>query len=102
MVREPDGSVKDNAIGVCALQCWRRRGAGGDDSAPDHVTWAGLPVNLDFAFSREKCDQVYRQHLTRKRLAQPWRWLRGDAQPCVCEMTAGRQDLDPVANRWPF
>ncbi|OBA61958.1 hypothetical protein A5647_09220 [Mycobacterium sp. 1100029.7] len=45
----------------------------GDQELPaDHVAWAGLPVNLDFAFSQAQRDKVYTQHLTRQR----WRALR--------------------------
>jgi hypothetical protein len=99
MGREVGASGSDDTHAACALQCWRRRGAAGEESAPDQVTWGGLPINLDFAFSREKLDTVYLQHLKRKRLAQPWRWLRDGAQPCVCEMTAGHQPLEPDAAR---
>ncbi|WAJ43562.1 hypothetical protein OK015_20505 [Mycobacterium sp. Aquia_216] len=32
-----------------------------------HVAWAGLPINLDYAFSQAQRDKVYAQHLIRKR-----------------------------------
>jgi hypothetical protein len=99
MARELDRSGSDDATAVCALHCWRRRGSSSEEPAPDHVTWAGLPINLDFAFSREKRDKVYLQHVKRKRLAQPWRWLLDGEQPCVCDMTAGHQPLEPDAAR---
>ncbi|WAC93337.1 hypothetical protein [Mycobacterium sp. Aquia_213] len=46
------------------------------------VAWAGLPIDLDFAFSQAQRDKVYEQHLVRKR----WCSLRaqvssGDAAP---------------------
>ncbi|MCV7412240.1 hypothetical protein AWC05_16625 [Mycobacterium florentinum] len=36
------------------------------------VAWAGLPIDLDFAFSQVQRDKVYVQHLARER----WRSLR--------------------------
>jgi hypothetical protein len=71
---------------VCPLQCWRH--PGGRASAPGQIDWAGLPVNLDFAFSREQCDKVYVQHVMRKQGSQLWRWLHDGGQPCVCEVAA--------------
>jgi sulfite reductase alpha subunit-like flavoprotein len=66
-----------------------RRGAASDalsrTRTHDHVDWAGLPVNLDLAFSPQQCDKVYRQHLMRKRWAQLWPWLPDTAHLCVCE-----------------
>ncbi|AFC48401.1 hypothetical protein OCO_20380 [Mycobacterium intracellulare MOTT-02] len=44
------------------------------------MDWAGLPVNLDFAFSRDQRDKVYAQHLMRRRL-------------CVCETAAEQAPL---------
>ena len=74
----------------CPLRCWRRYGDRARDggSAPGHVAWAGLPVNLDMAFSREQCDKVYVQHVMRKQGSQLWRWLHDGGQPCVCEVAA--------------
>jgi sulfite reductase alpha subunit-like flavoprotein len=60
----------------------------------DQVDWAGIPINLDFAFSQQQCDKVYAQHLMRKRGAQLWRWLHDGAPPCVCE-TAGQERRFP-------
>ncbi|MEE6140085.1 hypothetical protein SKC41_27635 [Mycobacterium sp. 050128] len=49
----------------------------GDQELPAaEVAWAGLPINLDFAFSYAQRDKVYAQHLTRKR----WCALRGQAR----------------------
>jgi hypothetical protein len=83
------------------LRCRLRHGAASDDplsdqaSAPDQVDWAGLPVNLDLAFSQEKRDMVYAQHLMRKRRGQ--RWSRDVAQLCVCDIAADYGHLDPDA-----
>jgi hypothetical protein len=57
----------------------------GRTSANGQVDWAGLPVNLDMAFSRVQRDKVYVQHVMRKQGSQLWRWVHGDAQVCVCE-----------------
>jgi len=71
---------------VCPLRC--RQHPGGPASAPDQVDWAGLPINLDFAFSREQRDKVYVQHVMRKQRSQLSPWLHDGAQPCVCEVAA--------------
>jgi hypothetical protein len=60
-----------------------------------HPLKAGFPTDLDLAFSRAQRDKVYEQHLMRERGAQLWRWLRGGAQLCVCEIAAEHEDLDP-------
>ncbi|OBG71549.1 hypothetical protein A5714_01190 [Mycobacterium sp. E2462] len=62
------------------MQCRLRYRGGGNE----HVDWAGLPVNLDFAFSLNQRDKVYAQHERRKRETQLGKRLR-DAQVCVCE-----------------
>ena len=102
MARESDrlgGAAPNNA---CPLQCWRRRGSALDNPsssqtwAHDHVDWAGLPVNLDLAFSPLQRDKVYAQHMMRKRGAQLWRWLPHTAQLCVCEASAEQLDTDAV------
>jgi len=51
----------------------------------DQVDWAGLPINLDLAFSREQRDKVYVQHLMRKRESQLSRRFPDAAPQCVCE-----------------
>lgn len=73
---------------VCPVQCRLRHGA----AEPDQVDWAGLPVNLDLAFSREQRDKVYAQHLMRKRATQLPRWSCDVAKVCVCD--AGPVDPD--------
>lgn len=40
---------------------------GDQELSTGQVAWAGLPINLDFAFSHVQRDKVYVQHLTRKR-----------------------------------
>ena len=98
MAREPDGPVSDAVSSACPLQCSLRRGAASDNAsssqtwARDHVDWAGLPINLDMAFSLKQRDRVYMQHLMRKRGAQLSRWLPGTALLCVCE--AAEKHLD--------
>jgi hypothetical protein len=71
---------------VCPLRC--RLHPGGRASAPGQVDWAGLPINLDLAFSREQRDKVYVQHVMRKQRSQLSPWLHDGAQPCVCELAA--------------
>ena len=91
MARECDGP--DRAMkAVCPLQCWRRNGVANGDrawaSAPGQIEWAGLPANLDFAFSREQRDKVYVQHVMREQRRQLWPWLHDGAKLCVCEIAA--------------
>lgn len=81
MAHESDGADRLMKT-VCPLQC-RRKGADNGQ-----VTWAGLPVNLDFAFSREQRDKVYVQHVMRLQGSQLWRWFDDGALPCVCETAA--------------
>jgi hypothetical protein len=70
------------------LQCRLRRGAADDDQPGDRVDWAGLPVNLDLAFSPQQRDKVYTQHLMRKRGTQLRRRLQDRGQWCACEEVA--------------
>ncbi|WP_157900633.1 hypothetical protein [Mycobacterium rhizamassiliense] len=56
--------------------------------AQDRVDWAGLPINLDFAFSREQRDKVYAQHLMRR--AQFSRRPHDGMPRCSCD---GSTDL---------
>jgi hypothetical protein len=81
---------------VCPRRC-RRRYA--DAQGPGHVDWAGLPVNLDLAFSSEKRDKVYVQHLMRKQGSQLGRLLQGAAQVCACEAAADEERVDTDAAR---
>ncbi len=75
----PDRLMKD----VCPRRC--RLHPDGRAAAPGQVDWAGLPVNLDMAFSRLQRDKVYVQHVIRKQGSQLSRWAHDGAQPCVCE-----------------
>lgn len=94
MAREcdgPDGVVRAD----CPLRC-RLRFDGttdGRSSAPGHVDWAGLPINLDLAFSRDQRDKVYVQHLMRRRGAQLWR----AGSLCACDIAADRGLVYPDA-----
>ncbi len=64
----------------------------GDQESPmEQVAWAGLPINLDWAFSQAQRDKVYVQHLTRQR----WRALRAQARDR--DATAAYQPLDAEA-----
>ncbi|OBL14131.1 hypothetical protein A5646_08095 [Mycobacterium sp. 1245499.0] len=67
------------------MQCRLRYGGAGDEPASDQVDWAGLPINLDFAFSRDQRDKVYAQHLLRRRGTQFGPWRHG-GYVCVCDM----------------
>jgi len=92
VARECEGPVRDAVTAVCPRRCRLRNGAGGDDlfqdqdSARDRVDWAGLPINLDFAFSQQQRDKVYAQHLMRKRGSQLRRRIHNGSRPCVCEL----------------
>lgn len=89
MARECDGPDRVFKNG-CRLQCRLRYGGIADESVNDQVDWAGLPVNLDFAFSRDQRDKVYTQHLLRRRGTQFGAWRNG-FHVCVCEI-ADEQD----------
>jgi hypothetical protein len=103
VARECDGRDRDGVNAVCPFHGRPRHRAAGDyapgdqASARDQVDWAGLPIDLDLAFSQEHRDKVYVQHLMRKRGAQLWRWLQNGAQPCVCNIAADDGPLYPHA-----
>ena len=80
----------DGATTFCSLRCRLRQSTG------DSVAWAGLPVNLDFVFSREQRDKVYLQHLNRTRDVYQWRWLQDGAQICSCEISPATRSGLPV------
>lgn len=101
MAREQDVSVRDAGKPVCPLKCQLRYGAAGHE-VRDQVDWAGLPINLDLAFSQAQRDKVYTQHQLRKRQAQLGRWLHGGAQLCVCEIAAEEAHLDRDASQSAF
>jgi hypothetical protein len=107
VARECDAPVREAVKTVCPLQCRLRHGAAShnpDDqaSACDHVDWAGLPINLDLAFSQAQRDKVYAQHLMRKRCAQLRRFLHDGAQLCVCELAAEEANLEAAAAQPAF
>jgi hypothetical protein len=106
VAHESEAPVRDAVKAVCPLQCRHRYGAArnnpADQESPDHVDWAGLPTNLDLAFSQAQRDKVYAQHLMRKRQAQLWPWLHDGAQLCVCEIVAEDADLDADAAQSAF
>jgi hypothetical protein len=75
---------------ICPVHGRPANGAATDARAtqPDQVNWAGLPINLDFAFSREQRDKVYVQHVMRNQGRRLWPWLHDDAAVCSCEVAA--------------
>lgn len=92
MTRECDGPDRVVENG-CRLQCRLRHIDAADGPVDERVDWAGLPVNLDFAFSRDQRDKVYAQHLMRRRGTQFGPWRPG-AHVCVCEIaTDGAETL---------
>ncbi len=66
----------------CPPRCWLRLGAARDPDG-EQVDWAGLPVNLDFVFSRNQRDKVYLQHLQRRRDPQLARRFGGGLRTCA-------------------
>jgi hypothetical protein len=79
----------------CPRRC--RLHPDGGASAPGYVDWAGLPVNLDMAFSCVQRDKVYVQHVMRKQDSQLSRWVHDRAQFCVCETVAEDATAGPGA-----
>ncbi|WP_231996717.1 hypothetical protein [Mycobacterium scrofulaceum] len=94
MALDFDGPLEDTVRAVCPLQCRLRRGTAGDDQPGDQVDWAGLPINLDFAFSPQQRDKVYKQHLMRKRGTQ-LRRSQDRGQWCACEFAADGRRVSP-------
>ncbi|MBI2700582.1 MAG: hypothetical protein CK429_32185 [Mycobacterium sp.] len=76
MARESDGPSETALHTVCPRHCRTRQGA-------DQVDWAGLPVNLDLAFSQNQRDKVYAQHLKFERAG---RFRRRAQDVCICDM----------------
>jgi hypothetical protein len=96
MAREWEDRERGVLSAGCPLHCRLRQDAAG---AADQVNWAGLPINLDFAFSQAQRDKVYAQHLRRRRGAESLRWLHDHAQVCVCELAAEYERVGPDAAR---
>ncbi|MGZ4511009.1 MAG: hypothetical protein ACXVX4_06610 [Mycobacterium sp.] len=95
MALDFDGPLEDTVHAACPLQCRLRRGAAADDQLGARVDWAGLPINLDLAFSPQQRDKVYTQHLMRKRGTQLRRWLQDQGQSCACEYAADGKRVHP-------
>ena len=93
MARESDGPSGANVHTVCPLHGKVRQGAANGNAPADQVDWAGLPVNLDLAFSQKQRDKVYAQHLRFRRAALRRR-AQDDAQICVCDM-ANHPEFNP-------
>lgn len=91
MGRDAEGSKRTAVDTVCPLHCRSRNGS---DSSAEQVDWAGLPVNLDLAFSQNQRDKVYAQYLLRRRDAAARRSSRDVARLCVCEFTESNPDAD--------
>ncbi|HEY3996963.1 MAG TPA: hypothetical protein VGM40_13480 [Mycobacterium sp.] len=97
MASEFDGPCGEAMRNACPLRCGLRHGAAGDgviDGQESACDWAGLPINLDFAFSQQQRDKVYAQHLMRRRGAQLWRWSHDGSPLCACE-NAGQERFYP-------
>ncbi len=91
MARESDGPSGTGVHTVCPLHGRVRQGA----APADQVDWAGLPVNLDLAFSQNQRDKVYAQHMRFRRTVR----LRRRAQEiCICDM-ADHPDLNQDARK---
>ena len=88
---DPIGSSR--TIAHCNAGCGTASKA--EELASDQVDWAGLPVNLDFAFSRDQRDKVYAQHLLRRHGTQFGPWRHG-AHVCVCEFADEHDDAGKV------
>ena len=95
MALDFDGPLKDNVRAVCPLQCRLRRGTVDDEQLDDRVDWAGLPINLDLAFSPQQRDKVYTQHLMLKRGMQLRRRLQDRGLWCACEEVADDARVSP-------
>lgn len=80
MARESDGPSGTGVHKVCPRHCPTRQGA---DKPTERVDWAGLPVNLDLAFSQNQRDKVYAQHL---KFESAGRFRRPAQDQCICDM----------------
>ncbi|MHA7649352.1 hypothetical protein ACX9NE_05470 [Mycobacterium sp. ML4] len=89
MARDLDGPSGTDLPTACPLHCRARQ----DATPAEQVDWAGLPVNLDLAFSQNQRDKVYAQHLKFRRAGLGRRAPRA-ADVCVCEL-ANHPDFNP-------
>jgi hypothetical protein len=78
---------------------WDSLNAGCPVHSPrEQVDWAGLPVNLDMAFSRKQRDKVYVQHLMRQRESQLSRGFQDAVPQCACDVASLNPDLQADAS----
>jgi hypothetical protein len=89
----PDRVIKNG----CPLQCRLRHGDVTESPVDEQLDWAGLTVNLDFAFSRDHRDKVYAQHLMRRRGTQFGPWRRG-ADVCVCDVATDGAETQQITS----
>lgn len=97
MAREFDGPPATGVHAVCPRHCRIRQGA---NKPADQVDWAGLPVNLDLAFSQNQRDKVYAQHL---KFESAGRFRRRAQDVCICDMADHpelNQDTRKSASGW--
>lgn len=78
MARDLEGSNGTVINTACPLHCRSKNGT-------DQVDWAGLPVNLDLAFSQNQRDKVMAQFQMLRRGTLLRRRTRDVAQVCACE-----------------
>lgn len=100
MARESDGPAGTDVRTVCPRHCGARQSAGTGGAPADQVDWAGLPVNLDLAFSQKQRDKVYAQHLKFERTG---RFRRSAQDVCICDMADHpelNQDTRKSASGW--
>ncbi|MDP7727304.1 hypothetical protein QXM59_03705 [Mycobacterium sp. TY813] len=100
MARESEGKSGSSATDVrtvCPRHCRTRQGT---SASADQVDWAGLPVNLDLAFSQNQRDKVYAQHLKFERTG---RFRRRAQEMCICDLAEHpdlNQDTRKSASGW--
>lgn len=100
MARESEGKSGSSATDVrtvCPRHCRSRQGT---NAPADQVDWAGLPVNLDLAFSQNQRDKVYAQHLKFERAG---RFRRRAQEMCICDLVEHpdlNQDTRKSASGW--
>lgn len=100
MARESDGKSATSGTDVrtaCPRHCRTRQGP---NTPAEQVDWAGLPVNLDLAFSRNQRDKVYAQHL---KFERGGRFRRRSQEVCICDLadhSGINQDTRKSASGW--
>lgn len=81
MSRNSEGSDSNP---LCPLHGKSRDGSAAANTPADRIDWAGLPINLDLAFSRNQRDKVLAQHQMLRRGILLRRRSSEAAQVCVC------------------